>query len=82
MDGGPDHRVTYISVKLALIVLFRKRDLDYLCAVRTAPYHSYKNPVERMSTLNLGLQAVALAQKSMPADMEAEASKCNNLKAL
>ena len=23
-DGGPDHRVTYISVKLALIVLFRK----------------------------------------------------------
>ena len=45
----------YISVKLALTVLFRK--LDYLCAVRTAQYHSYRNPVERiMSILNLGLQ--------------------------
>jgi len=29
-DGGPDHRVNYISVKVALIVLFRKLDLDYL----------------------------------------------------
>ena len=34
-----DHRVNYISVKIALIALlnFRKLDLDYLCAVRTAP---------------------------------------------
>ena len=73
LDGGPDHRVTYILVKLALIVLFKKLDLDYCCAVRTALYHSYRNPVERiMSILNHGLQAVALAQKSMPADMEAE----------
>ena len=61
-DGGPDHRVTYISVKLALIALFRKMDVDYLCAVRTALYHSYRNPVERItSILNLGLQAIALA---------------------
>ena len=35
-----------------------------------------------MSILNHGLQAVALAQKSMPADMEAEASKCNTIKIL
>ena len=28
-DGGPDHRLTYISVKLSLIALFLKRDLDY-----------------------------------------------------
>ena len=69
---------TYISVKLALIVLFRKLDLDYLCAVRTAPYHSYRNAVERItSILNLGLQAVATARKSMLADMKAEISKCN-----
>ena len=82
-DGGPDHRVTYISVKLALIALYRKLDLDYLCAVRTAPYHSYRNPVERiMSILNLGLQAVALARKRMPDEMEMEAAKCNSLKAL
>ena len=35
-DGGPDHRVTYISVQIALIALFRILDLDYLCAARTA----------------------------------------------
>ena len=82
-DGGPDHRVTCISVKLAHIALFRKLNLDYLCAVRTAPYHSYRNPVERiMSVLNLGLQAIALARKSMPEEMEAEATKCNSMKAL
>ena len=31
-DGGPDHRLTYVSVKLSLICLFLKLDLDYLCA--------------------------------------------------
>lgn len=82
-DGGSDHRVTYISVKLPLVTIFRKLDLDYLCAVRTAPYHSYRNPVERiMSIVNLGLQAVALARKILPEEMEAEATKCNSLKAL
>jgi len=28
-DGGPDHCLTYASVKLTLIALFRKLDLDY-----------------------------------------------------
>lgn len=40
-DGGPDHRVTYHAVKLALIVLFKKLDLDMLIAGRTAPGHSW-----------------------------------------
>ena len=35
-----------------------------------------------MSILNIGLQAVALARKTMPDDMETEVSKCNSLKAL
>ena len=39
-DGGPDHRLTYMSVKLSLICLFLKLDLNYLCAGRTASYHS------------------------------------------
>ena len=82
-DGGPDYRVNFMSVKLALIALYRKLDLDYLCAARTALYHSYRNPVERMmSIVNLGLQAVALAREKMPEEMEAEASKCNSLKNL
>ena len=65
-DGGPDHRLTYTSVKLTLVELFRKLDLDYLCAARTAPHHSYRNSCERvMSILNLGLQSVGLARIKM-----------------
>ena len=55
-DGGSDHRATYLSVKLTMISLFRYLNLDYLCAARTAPYHSFRNPAERvMSVLNLGV---------------------------
>ena len=65
-DGGPDHRLTYLSVKLSLISLFLKNDLDFLCACRTAPYHSWRNPAERvMSIVNLGLQCVGLMRKEM-----------------
>ncbi|GES82303.1 uncharacterized protein LOC111136195 [Rhizophagus clarus] len=39
-DGGPDHRVTYIRVQMALIALYLKLDLDLLVAVRTPPGHS------------------------------------------
>ena len=82
-DGGPDHRVTYMSVKLALVALFLKLDLDYLCAARTAPYHSYRNPDERvMSIVNLGLQAVALARQKMSNEMEKLSQKCNTMKSL
>lgn len=79
-DGGPDHRLTYISVQLSLICIFLKLDLDYLCACRTAPYHSWKNPVERiMSVINLGLQCVGLAREELPEALESEVVKCNNL---
>ena len=62
---------------LSLICLFLKLDLDYLCAGRTAPYHSWRNPVERiMSILNLGLQCVGLARAEMPAEFEKEVKKC------
>ena len=79
-DGGPDHRLTYISVQVSLICLFLKLDLDYLCAARNAPYHSWRNPVERiMSILNMGLQSVGLARKLMEEDVEAEITKCNSI---
>ena len=79
-DGGPDHRLTYISVQLSLIALFLKLDLDYLCAGRTAPYHSWRNPVERiMSLLNLGLQCVGLARSKMSDNFESQVKKCSNL---
>ena len=66
-DGGCNHRLTFISVQPSLIYLFLKLDLNYLCAGRTAPYHSWRNPVECvMSIINLGLQCVGLARAEMP----------------
>ena len=80
-DGGPDHRLTYISVQLSLISLFLQLDLDYLCAVRTAPFHIWRSPVERiMSIINLGLQSVGLARKEMEQDYERLASKASSMK--
>ena len=64
-DGWPDHSSCHSSVKLAFIYLIRKLKLDMLIAMRTAPGNSFVNPVETiMSTLNLGLQSVALERKS------------------
>lgn len=40
-DGGPDHCLAFVSVKLSMICLFLRLDLDCLCAGRTAPYHSW-----------------------------------------
>ena len=38
-DGGPDHRVTFVSVQLlSLICLFMSLDLDMLVVARTCPY--------------------------------------------
>ena len=82
-DGGPDHRLTYLSVQVALIGLFRKLNLDYLCAARTAPFHSWKNPIERiMSVFNLGLQSVGLMCEKQNEDFEKAADKCKNMSEL
>ena len=79
-DGGPDHRITYLSVQLSLISVFLSLDLDYLCAVRTAPAQSWKNPVERiMSILNLGLQSVGLMREQGSEQAEQSLKNCNNL---
>ena len=63
-DGGPDHNVTFLRTQLSLISLFLIMDLDMLCAVRTPPHQSWKNPAERvMSILNLGLQGVGVMRE-------------------
>ena len=79
-DGGPDHRVTYLRVQMALITIFLALDLDVLIALRTPPGHSWKNPVESiMSTLNLGLQYIGLMRKKMDKDFEIILNKCNSM---
>ncbi|WAQ99742.1 hypothetical protein MAR_024115 [Mya arenaria] len=75
-DGGPDHRTTYKSVKMACLLEFISLDFDMLVCVRTAPNQTYNNPAERiMSLLNLGLQNVALSRSSMPEGFEFQAKR-------
>jgi len=79
-DGGADHRLTFVSVQLALIALFLNLNLDFICASRTCPYHSWRNPVECiMSTINLGCQCVGLMREEGPAQFEAAIKNANNL---
>ena len=70
-DGGPDHRLTYVSVQLSLIALFWNLNLDMLIACRTAPSHSWRNPVERiMSIINLGLQCIGIMRSKLSDEFE------------
>lgn len=79
-DGGPDHRLTYLSVQLALIGLFQRLKLDALRAACTASCHSQKNPVERvMSIFNLGLQSLGLIREKQSEDFEKATDKCKNM---
>ena len=79
-DGGPDHNLTFGSNQLALICLFQQLDLDVLQVVKTAPYHSWKNPCERINCiLNLGLQSVGLMREKMTPDLETVMNHCSNM---
>lgn len=70
-DGGPDHRLTYLSVQLSLVCLFLSGDFDMLIAARTPPMGSWRNPPERiMSILNLALQAVGLMRSEASDECE------------
>jgi hypothetical protein len=78
--GGPDHRTTFGSVQISLICLFLRGNFDLFIALRTAPYHSWANPAERiMSIINLGLQGVAIMRDSMNADLEEIFKKADTL---
>ena len=78
-DGGPDHRSNYPSVQISLICLFLHLDLDFLCAIRTPPYNSWKNPAERiMPLLNLALQGAGMARRETA--FEDQLKSCNNMK--
>ena len=81
-DGGPDHRVNYLSVEIALICLFLKEDRDMLVAVRTPPFNSWKDPAERvMSVLNFGAQGVGLMRQELPI-LQPVIKNCNNMKSI
>ena len=82
-DGGPDHRLTFGSVQVAIVCLFLRLNLDMIVAVRCAPHQSWTNLAERcMSILNLALQNVALHRESMPEELEKCASDVSTLSEL
>ena len=68
---------------ISLVNVFLEHDLDMLIAVRTPPYNSWKNPVERVNCiLNLGLQSVGLMRCVMDAANEKRLKPCNSMKAI
>lgn len=82
-DSGPDRRLTYVSVQLSLVALYLNLDLDFLIACRTAPNHSWKNPVERlMSIINLGFQSVGVMRSKLSDEFKQKIQNCNSLKEL
>ena len=55
-DSGLEHRSNFLSMKITLIALQKSLNADMLVAVRTAPGHSFRNPVEKVNcVLNIGL---------------------------
>ena len=79
-NGGPDYRVTFGSVKIACITIFRALDLDMLVCVSSCRYQSWQNMAEHiMSTLNLALQNVSLAHTSMAHQYEELVKNKNTL---
>ena len=79
-DGVPDYSVTFGSVKVANLTLFRALVLDMLICVRTCPYQSWQNVDEQvMSTLNLALQNVSLERSAMASEYERAVKNKNTL---
>eukprot|EP00984_Skeletonema_dohrnii_P019673 scaffold9466_cov85-Skeletonema_dohrnii-CCMP3373.AAC.1 len=82
-DGGPDHSLKRVAVKLALLALFRKLDIDRLIVLRCAPNGSAANFVERsMSVLNLPLAHASLKRAGVPEWARRLFSSCNSMKQL
>ena len=70
----------YHSVQISLISVFLSLDLDMLVAACTAPYNSYRNPVEHvMSLLNIGLQSVGMMRRKMTVELEKIIHSCNSM---
>ena len=80
-DGGPEHRATFLSVKIALICSQKLLNLDEVLAVRTAPGHSYRNPAEKIScVLNLGLYGIGcMCKHSTDPEFEQTLHNCSGL---
>ena len=65
-DGGPEHNITFTSVQIALVLLWRKMNFDQLVVGRSCPQNSWTNEIERvMSVLNLALYSTCFTRTNM-----------------
>ena len=72
-DGGHEHRTTFLSVKIAIILLQKYLNADMVLHVRTEPGHSFTNPPEQINCiLSIGLYGIGVMRKSMHSEPEFE----------
>lgn len=63
-DGGPDHSLKGVAIKLALVAVFKELDIDHFAVLRGALNGSVRNKIERsMSVLNLPLAHMAVKRE-------------------
>ena len=82
IDRSQEHRTTFLSVKIAMVALQQALNADLLVALRTAPGHLFRNPVEKVNCiLNLGLYGVGVMRQSIYEDQVSEKNlhTCFNL---
>ena len=80
-DGGPEHRTTCLTVKIAIIALQNFLNLDHTLVARTAPGHSYRNPAGKINyILNLGKYCIGVMKKpSIDLEFERKLKTCLGL---
>ena len=82
MACSPEHCTNFLSIKIAITVLYHSLHVVMILHLRTAPGHSYWNPSERGNCiLKLGLYGMGVIPQKMHAELEFEhrQSQCSNL---
>ena len=78
-DGGSDHSVRHPKAQIILFGYALKRRLDAFISIQTAPYNSFRNPVERkMSLLNLSWQGIGIMREET-INFEKKLKNCSGL---
>ena len=72
-EGGPDHRTDFLSVKIAITVLYHSLNADMLLYLRTAPPRSFVQESTRVNCiLNLGLYGMGVIRQKVHPEPEFE----------
>jgi len=79
-DGGADHNIRHLAVKLSLLAFSRCIGAAKLSALRCCPHQSYCMTGEKaMSLLHLGIVNVSLARARMSEEFEAMVKNCSSM---